>query len=203
MPIPKVIGRWNKAGLNRLTRHIAPWTPGFGVIVHRGRRSGRHYQTPVNVFRSGNGSVIALTYGPQTDWVKNVLAAGGCELRTRGQTVQLGSPHLFHDQSRSSIRPSSGRYCGSLTSPTSCLSHPRRSARLHPASSQLDHARKIKNEPTTEGKRPIHRSRHATPPRCAGASLAGCWWLALQNRMFGVLVLAPEPASGADDGTVA
>src|SRR5262249_48056049 len=52
-------------------------------------------------------------------------------------------------------------------------------------------------------KRPIHRSRHATPPRCAGASLAGCWWLALQNRMFGVLGLAPEPASGADDGTVA
>src|SRR5205814_189822 len=50
MPIPKVVGRWNKAGLNRLTRHIAPWLPGFGVIVHHGRRSGRRYQTPVNVF---------------------------------------------------------------------------------------------------------------------------------------------------------
>jgi deazaflavin-dependent oxidoreductase (nitroreductase family) len=105
MPIPKVVGLWNKVGLNRLTRHIAPWMPGFGVIVHRGRRSGRRYQTPVNVFSAGNGYVIALTYGPQTDWVKNVLAAGGCELRTGGQTVQLGSPHLFHDQSRSSIRP--------------------------------------------------------------------------------------------------
>ena len=105
MPIPKVVGQWNKAGLNRLTRHIAPWMPGFGVIVHRGRRSGRRYQTPVNVFGSGNGYVIALTYGPQADWVKNVLAAGGCELCTRGQTIPLGSPRLFHDQSRSNIRP--------------------------------------------------------------------------------------------------
>jgi deazaflavin-dependent oxidoreductase (nitroreductase family) len=105
MPIPKVVGRWNKAGLNRLTRHIAPWLPGFGVIVHRGRRSGRRYQTPVNVFNTDDGYVVALTYGPDTDWVKNVLAAGGCELRTRGQAVRLGSPRLFHDESRASIRP--------------------------------------------------------------------------------------------------
>jgi len=105
MPIPKAVGRWNKAGLNRVTRHIAPWMPGLGVIVHRGRRSGRSYQTPVNVFSAGDGYVVALTYGPDSDWVKNVLAAGGCELRTRGQIIQLGSPRLFHDESRSSIRP--------------------------------------------------------------------------------------------------
>ena len=105
MPIPKAVGRWNKAGLNRLTRHIAPWMPGLGVIVHHGRRSGRPYQTPVNVFSAGNGYVIALTYGPDTDWVKNVLAAGGCELRTHGHVIQVGSPRLFHDESRSSIRP--------------------------------------------------------------------------------------------------
>lgn len=105
MPIPKVVGQWNKVGLNRLTRHIAPWMPGFGVVVHRGRRSGRRYQTPVNVFRTGTGYVIALTYGPDADWVKNVLAAGACELRTRGQTIPLSSPRLFHDQSRYGIRP--------------------------------------------------------------------------------------------------
>jgi deazaflavin-dependent oxidoreductase (nitroreductase family) len=105
MPIPKVVGRWNKAGLNRLTRHIAPWMPGFGVIVHRGRRSGRRYQTPVSVFRAGGSYVIALTYGQEADWVKNVLIGGGCRLRTHGQSVQLGSPRLFHDQHRASIRP--------------------------------------------------------------------------------------------------
>jgi deazaflavin-dependent oxidoreductase (nitroreductase family) len=104
MPIAKVVGRWNKVGLNRLTRHIAPWMPGLGVVIHRGRRTGRRYETPVNVFPADDGYVLALTYGPDTDWVKNVLAADGCELRTRGRITQLGSPRLFLDECRSSIR---------------------------------------------------------------------------------------------------
>jgi deazaflavin-dependent oxidoreductase (nitroreductase family) len=105
MPIPRRVGRWNKVGLNRVTRHIAPWLPGLGVVVHRGRRSGRVYQTPVNVFATEDGYVFALTYGPDTDWVKNILAAGGCELRTRGQVVRLTSPSLFRDEARRDIRP--------------------------------------------------------------------------------------------------
>jgi deazaflavin-dependent oxidoreductase (nitroreductase family) len=105
MPIPLVVGQWNKAGLNKVTRHIAPWVPGLGLIVHRGRRSGTEYQTPVNVFPTGGGFVVALTYGPGTDWVKNVLAAGGCELRTRGRVVHLVEPCLFHDETRHHIRP--------------------------------------------------------------------------------------------------
>lgn len=51
------------------------------------------------------GYAFALTYGPGTDWVKNVLAAGSCELRTRGRTVQLVSPRVLHDESRRAIRP--------------------------------------------------------------------------------------------------
>jgi deazaflavin-dependent oxidoreductase (nitroreductase family) len=105
MPIPRVVGQWNKVGLNRVTRHIAPWMPGLGVVVHRGRRSGRLYQTPVNVFATAGGYVLALTYGPDTDWVKNVLAAGGCELRTRRGVIRLVSPRLFHDDARRDIRP--------------------------------------------------------------------------------------------------
>jgi deazaflavin-dependent oxidoreductase (nitroreductase family) len=105
MPIPRAVGQWNKVGLNRITRHIAPWAPGLGVVVHRGRRSGREYQTPVNVFAGEDGFVLALTYGPDTDWVKNVLAAGGCELRTRGRVIRLTSPRVFHDESRRHIRP--------------------------------------------------------------------------------------------------
>jgi deazaflavin-dependent oxidoreductase (nitroreductase family) len=105
MPIPRAVRRWNKVGLNRATRHIAPWMPGFGVVVHHGRRSGRRYQTPVNVFPAEDGYLLALTYGPDTDWVKNVLAAGGCELQTRGRTIRLLSPHLYHDESRRGIRP--------------------------------------------------------------------------------------------------
>jgi deazaflavin-dependent oxidoreductase (nitroreductase family) len=105
MPIPKAVGRWNKVGLNRVTKRIAPWMPGFGVVVHRGRRSGKEYQTPVNVFATGDGYVLALTYGPDTDWVKNVLAAGGCDLLTGGRVVRLTAPRLFHDETRRDIRP--------------------------------------------------------------------------------------------------
>jgi deazaflavin-dependent oxidoreductase (nitroreductase family) len=105
MPIPRIVRQWNKVGLNRVTKRVAPWMPGLGLVVHRGRRSGRTYQTPVNVFASGDGYVFALTYGPDTDWVKNVLAAGGCELRTRGRTIRLTSPRLFRDEARRDIRP--------------------------------------------------------------------------------------------------
>ena len=105
MPIPRIVRQWNKAGLNRVTKHIAPWAPGLGVVIHRGRRSGRLYQTPVNVFAATDGYVFALTYGPDTDWVKNVLAAGGCELRTRGRVIHLTAPRLFHDEARRDIRP--------------------------------------------------------------------------------------------------
>jgi deazaflavin-dependent oxidoreductase (nitroreductase family) len=114
MPIPKAVARWNKVGLNRVTKRIAPWAPGFGLVVHRGRRSGRRYETPVNVFPTADGYVFALTYGPDTDWVKNVLAAGGCELITRGHTVHLVSPRLFHDETRSAIRPFERRILGLL-----------------------------------------------------------------------------------------
>jgi hypothetical protein len=57
------------------------------------------------VFPAQDGYVFALTYGPDTDWVKNVLAAGGCELRTRGRVIRLASPRLFHDEARRGIRP--------------------------------------------------------------------------------------------------
>jgi deazaflavin-dependent oxidoreductase (nitroreductase family) len=105
VPFPRTLARLNKAGLNRLTRHTAPLMPGMGTVVHRGRRTGREYQTPVNVFRTGDGYLIALTYGPASDWVQNVLAAGGCELRTRRRTIALTEPRLLHDEKRAGIRP--------------------------------------------------------------------------------------------------
>lgn len=98
MPAPRWVARANKIGLNRFTKYIAPWAPGWGVVVHRGRKSGRTFRTPLWVFRRPNGFVIALTYGPETDWVRNVLAAGGCELQTRRRRYQLGAPAVFRDQ---------------------------------------------------------------------------------------------------------
>ena len=89
---------FNRRVTNRLTRPLARRLPGFGVVVHRGRKSGRRFQTPVNVFETSGGYVIALTYGADSDWVKNVLAAGGCELITRGRCRQLTSPEIVRDK---------------------------------------------------------------------------------------------------------
>ncbi|MBE3076155.1 MAG: nitroreductase family deazaflavin-dependent oxidoreductase [Actinobacteria bacterium] len=105
MPIPDGMRQVNKVALNKVTRQLAPWLPGLGVVVHRGRTSGKQYRTPVNVFpRPGDRYVLALTYGPDTDWLKNVIAAGGCELLTRGTHIELTAPRLFHDETRHEIR---------------------------------------------------------------------------------------------------
>lgn len=100
MVLSKTLARFNRVATNRVTGRIAGKAPGFGKIVHRGRRSGREYRTPVNVFRVPEGYVVALTYGADTDWVRNVLAAGGCELETRGRHVKLTNPRIVHDEQR-------------------------------------------------------------------------------------------------------
>jgi deazaflavin-dependent oxidoreductase (nitroreductase family) len=105
MPLPRWLARANKAGLNRVSTKVAPWFPSLAVVVHRGRRSGKRYETPVMVFRAPDGFIVALTYGPQADWVRNVVTAGGCELRTSGRTQQMRSPRVYHDAARNGIRP--------------------------------------------------------------------------------------------------
>ena len=88
------------AVVNPLTRRVAGHLPMFGIVRHRGRRSGQAYRAPVNVFRDGDEYVVALTYSSQVDWVRNVLAAGGCELETGGRVVRLTDPELFVDRTR-------------------------------------------------------------------------------------------------------
>ena len=100
MPVSKRVARFNRRFLNRLTLRVAGHLPGFAIVIHVGRRSGRAYRTPVNAFRTDDGYIIALTYGAQSDWVKNVLAAGSCELQTRGRWVRLSNPRVETDESK-------------------------------------------------------------------------------------------------------
>jgi deazaflavin-dependent oxidoreductase (nitroreductase family) len=100
MPLPRSIAYANRRVTNRLLGGLAIRLPWFGVIVHTGRKTRRQYRTPVNVFRQGDRFTIALTYGPNTDWVRNVIAHDGCTLETRGRTLRLSRPRLFHDESR-------------------------------------------------------------------------------------------------------
>jgi deazaflavin-dependent oxidoreductase (nitroreductase family) len=104
-PLGRRVARFNLRVTNRLTGPFAAWLPGFGVVVHTGRRSKRQRRTPVNVFRARDRYVVALTYGTEAEWVKNVQAAGGCELITRGRRLRLTSPEIVHDESRQQVPP--------------------------------------------------------------------------------------------------
>jgi deazaflavin-dependent oxidoreductase (nitroreductase family) len=97
--------------INPVTGLFAGWLPGFAILTHVGRKSGRTYRTPINVFRRGDRYLFALTYGADVDWVKNVLAAGGCEMRTRGRDVRLVEPELFLDPELRSM-PAPVRFIG-------------------------------------------------------------------------------------------
>lgn len=96
MPLSNRVARFNKVVTNRVTGMVAGRLPWFGIITHRGRKSGRTYRTPINVFRRPGGFVVALTYG-QGDWVKNVLAAGQAGIHTGGRDHDVGNPRVIED----------------------------------------------------------------------------------------------------------
>lgn len=100
MPAPRWLARFNLHVTNRLLSPVAARLPGMGVVVHTGRKTHRQYRTPVLIFRDGERVNIALTYGRESQWVRNVLAQGGCDLQTQGRTLRLSRPRLFHDEDR-------------------------------------------------------------------------------------------------------
>jgi deazaflavin-dependent oxidoreductase (nitroreductase family) len=83
--------------VNPVLRHVAGRLPMFCIATYRGRTSGRVYRTPLNVFIRGTRVVFALTYGEDVQWVRNVIAAGGCDIRTRGRDLHLERPRLERD----------------------------------------------------------------------------------------------------------
>ena len=94
------VAAFHRAITNRIANRFAARVPGFAIVTNAGRKSGRLYRTPVNVFREPDGFLIALTYGRDSDWVRNVLAAGGCQLETRRVLYQLCAPIIVHDPTR-------------------------------------------------------------------------------------------------------
>ena len=64
------------------------------MIKHRGRTSGKEYQTIVTAYRKGNVLAIGLVHG-KTDWVKNVLAAGEADLHFIRKDVHITNPRVL------------------------------------------------------------------------------------------------------------
>jgi deazaflavin-dependent oxidoreductase (nitroreductase family) len=68
------------------------WNPIFAVAEHRGRKSGRQYAAPVAARRVDDGFVIALAFGAQVEWYRNLVAAQGGTIRWRGRAYPVGAP---------------------------------------------------------------------------------------------------------------
>jgi hypothetical protein len=121
MPLPRWLAQLNLRVTNRILGPLAEHMPGMGIVIHRGRKTNRPYRTPVMVFRgapskpafgldgdaqispSGTSTghfIIALTYGPASQWVQNVLAHSGCDFESQGRTFHLTQPRLIHDERR-------------------------------------------------------------------------------------------------------
>lgn len=71
-------------------------TPGAyaAVIRHRGRTSGRSYETPVGAVATDDGFVVGLVYGSRANWVQNVLASGTATIVHEGHTYEVDQPEI-------------------------------------------------------------------------------------------------------------
>jgi deazaflavin-dependent oxidoreductase (nitroreductase family) len=96
MQLPQRLARFNRHVTNPIQKLWAGRVPSFGILEHVGRRSGRHYRTPLTVFPAEvdgqPGVAVLLTYGPDRDWLKNLHAAGGGQLQRNGKTFGVSQP---------------------------------------------------------------------------------------------------------------
>ena len=87
------IRTFNKYFTNPLLRRFANGSRGpFAIIRHVGRRSGKPYETVIWVWQTREGFVIALTYGPNVDWLRNMLDAGGGTVFWHRRLYAVGKP---------------------------------------------------------------------------------------------------------------
>lgn len=96
---PLVLGPivwFSRRYMNRVQLRSAG-TPGAyaSIVRHRGRRTGRDYETPVTAVADGHAFLVALPYGPRTSWLRNVLASGRATLVTEGETWIVGAPEII------------------------------------------------------------------------------------------------------------
>lgn len=80
--------------MNPVMKKVARYLPGTSIIKHRGRKSGKPYETVVTTYRKGNLLAIALGHG-KADWVKNVLAAGEADVRLFRRDVHITNPRIL------------------------------------------------------------------------------------------------------------
>jgi deazaflavin-dependent oxidoreductase (nitroreductase family) len=94
---PRWVRRFDRRMLNPLVLLVAGrrHSADYAILHHVGRRSGRAYATPVVAHACPGGYLIALPYGVDTDWCRNLLVAGQGTLKWRGNTYRVGEPEVI------------------------------------------------------------------------------------------------------------
>lgn len=110
MPFPVAVARFNRRVLNPVSSRFAGRLRPFAIVVHQGRKSGKESRTPIMAFRSPDGFAIALTYGPDTDWVRNIVTAGRGLLVYRGKEVPIVEPRLVRKAEVRRLLPAPVRF---------------------------------------------------------------------------------------------
>jgi deazaflavin-dependent oxidoreductase (nitroreductase family) len=106
MPLPRSVARFNRVVTNRVFAPLAGRLPPWVIVEHTGRRSGRRYHTVVWAFPYGRGDlVMALTYGPGADWVRNVLATQACRVKWRGRWRSFTRAELLQGEAGLRLLP--------------------------------------------------------------------------------------------------
>ena len=94
MLMPVRLERFQIKYINPLVRPLSKRMPGFAVIKHRGRTSGKEFETIVTAYRKGSVLAIGLVHG-KTNWVKNVLAAGEADIHVGRKDLHLTNPRVL------------------------------------------------------------------------------------------------------------
>ena len=71
------------------------WFKLYGLLVHRGRSSGKEYRTPLVIRPVEGGFVIPMPFGDRTQWAKNLFSAGGGTVIWNGRTYRVDAPELI------------------------------------------------------------------------------------------------------------
>ena len=90
----RVAAKFNRRVTNKVIGVLAPYGPAWGVLIHRGRKSGVEYRTPVAVSIRDGSLAVPIGYGEESDWLRNLLAAGGGQLIHRGKTRAFANPRV-------------------------------------------------------------------------------------------------------------
>lgn len=117
MPLPRWLARINRRFLNprEIRRGVRP------VLIHVGRSSGQVYRTPLDAHPVQDGYLFIPLYGPRTDWVRNVLAAGTARLSIGGEEILLASPRMVRKQDVWPLLPAGAKPPAAVSAKTELL----------------------------------------------------------------------------------